>query len=87
LARYLAANFPADSFYVSLGLWGRDGKVMDPRSLGAGLASTLKGGARRVWITPDSLVTEEHWNAVLPYLMAGGREQDFGKTPQLRPSP
>lgn len=68
LARYMVSNFPADSFYISLGLWGRDGKVMDPGNLERGLRRTLRGGARRVWITPDSLVTEEHWNRVTPFL-------------------
>ena len=67
ISRYLAANFPANSFYVSLGLWGKK-DPMDPQNFEDGLKNTLKGGATRVWITPDSLITDEHWNRLLPYL-------------------
>lgn len=67
ISRYLTANFPANSFYVSLGLWGKK-DPMDPQNFEDGLKNTLKGGATRVWITPDSLITDEHWNRLLPYL-------------------
>ncbi|MFQ5736030.1 MAG: glycosyltransferase [Thermodesulfobacteriota bacterium] len=68
LSRYLVRNFPADSFYISLGLWGKDGAEMTPEELKAGLSSALKGGATRVWVTPDSMITAEHWNDILEYL-------------------
>jgi len=68
LAAYMRSTFPADSYYISLGLWGRDGSVMPPDILERGLRSTLRGGSDRVWITPDSLMTEEHWESVRPYL-------------------
>jgi len=31
LAKYLSYAFPGNSFYISLGLWGKDGAVMDPK--------------------------------------------------------
>lgn len=67
LARYLSENFPRNSFYVSLGLWGKD-KGMDAKSFDEGLRYTLDGGASRIWVTPDYMVTDEHWNALLARL-------------------
>lgn len=72
LSRYLSENFPKDSFYVSLGMWGKKDN-MDPQTFNAALKSTIKGGATRIWVTPDSLVTDDHWGALLIYL----REQKF----------
>ncbi len=63
VSRYLVKNLPRDSFYVSLGLWGKNGP-MDPKTLSEGLRSTIMGGVKRIWVTPDSLMTEAHWNAV-----------------------
>lgn len=68
LSKYLSEAFPANSFYVSLGLWGEKNTIMDPETFEEGLRNTLKGGATRIWITPDSMVTEEHWKRLLPYL-------------------
>lgn len=68
VALHMLKNFPQDSFFISLGLWGEKGAVMSPVDLDQGIKSTLKGGVRRIWITPDSLLTEEHWNMILPNL-------------------
>lgn len=65
ISRYMAANFPADRYYISIGLWGKDGRVMDPWSLGRGIDATLKGGTDRIWVTPDSMLTKEHWDEVI----------------------
>ncbi|MBI5048294.1 MAG: glycosyltransferase family 2 protein [Deltaproteobacteria bacterium] len=67
LSRYLAENFPANSFYVSLGLWGKKDH-MDSKTFSDGLKSALKGGATRIWVTPDSLITDEHWKELLYYI-------------------
>lgn len=72
LSRYMAENFPADRYYISLGLWGKDNKVMGPAALGEGIDATLKGGTRRIWVTPDSMVTPEHWKEVLKRLRLPG---------------
>lgn len=70
LSRYLIENFPANSFYVSLGLWGKK-DPMDPKTFSDGLRSALRGGATRIWVTPDSMVTDEHWKEILYYLKGG----------------
>jgi len=67
LSSYLARNFPVDSLYVSIGLWGKKEHI-DPGILRESIQATLKGGIRRIWITPDSLLTDEHWKAILPLL-------------------
>jgi len=68
LARYVSATLPRDRYYMSIGLWGENGDVMDPITLERGLRSTLNGGVDRIWITPDYMVGEEHWKRIVPYL-------------------
>lgn len=65
LSRYLAANFPLSSFYVSIGLWGKKEHV-DPVSFKIAVESAVKGGATQLWITPNDLLSAEHWNGMLP---------------------
>ena len=72
ISRYLVENLPKDSFYVSLGLWGKNDDQMDPKTFSQGLRSTVRGGVKRIWVTPDSLMTEGHWNEVRSDL---GREK------------
>lgn len=66
LSRYLTGNFPIDSFYVSIGLWGNRGHI-DPAKLSNALYYTLKGGAPFIWVTPNSLVSDRHWESIMPY--------------------
>lgn len=70
LSEYLTEHFPADSFYVSIGLWGTKEHVA-PAAFSEALAYTLKGGAPFIWITPDALVTDKHWERLIPYLDGG----------------
>ncbi len=67
ISRYLVKNLPRDSFYVSIGLWGKT-SPMSPMSFSEGLRSTIRGGVKRIWVTPDSLMTEGHWNEARAYL-------------------
>jgi len=64
LTRYLTRNFPINSFYISIGLWGK-GSHVDPSTFSEALIYTLKGGSPFIWITPDYLLTESHWKKVL----------------------
>ena len=65
---YMAQNFPSDRYFISIGLWGDDGEVMDPVTLGRGIKATLRGGTDNIWITPDSMITQGHWDEVLKYI-------------------
>ena len=67
LSKYMSANFPPNSYYISLGLWGKKG-VMSPRDLSEGIRLTIKGGSRRIWITPDSMLTDDHWRELMKLL-------------------
>ena len=66
LARYLVENFPGNAFYVSIGLWGKS-KRLASGPFAKAVASTVKGGATHLWMTPNDMVTEQHWNALLQY--------------------
>lgn len=63
LARYLSENFPVDSFYVSIGLWG-EREHINPVTLSQAIYHTMKGGSPFIWITPEYLLTEEHWKEI-----------------------
>ena len=65
LARRLAATLEPGRWSLSIGLWGRDGKTISPQDLDAALEAAVEGGARHIWVTPDDLVTDAHWNAIL----------------------
>lgn len=67
LSSYMSQNFPPDSFYISLGLWGKK-DPMTPRAFSEGIRLTLKGGAKRIWVTPDSMLTEDHWRELIKHL-------------------
>ena len=74
LAARLAATLEPGRWSLSLGLWGRDGKAIAPQDLAAALRASVEGGARHIWVTPDDLVTDAHWNAILrEWLVAGKR--------------
>ncbi len=64
VASYLRANLPKDSYYLSIGLWGNE-KPVGPEELREAIISSLYGGATKLWITPDYLITEEHWNRIV----------------------
>jgi len=72
LSRYLTSSLPDDSFYVSLGLWGSKDPI-DPKTFREAVKNAVKGGAKKIWITPDSLMTEEHWNNLLSLLKERGQ--------------
>lgn len=66
LSEYMVRNFPLSSFYISIGLWGTDEHV-GPKALSQAIDSTIKGGATQIWITPNDLITKEHWNKLIQY--------------------
>lgn len=67
LAEHLGRNFPMDKFYISIGLWGRKNNV-SPEALSEAIAAALKGGALHIWITPNDLITDKHWEKILANL-------------------
>ena len=65
LAARLASTLEPGRWSLSLGLWGRGGKTVPPQDLAAALRASVDGGARDIWVTPDDLVSDAHWNAIL----------------------
>lgn len=66
LTRYLTQHFPINSFYISIGLWGKD-RHIDPSTLSQAMDYTLKGGSPFIWITPDYLLSRAHWERILQF--------------------
>lgn len=71
LSQYMSHNFPPDSYYISIGLWGETSTV-DAVSLGAAIHSTLEGGSDRIWITPNHMLSDDHWGQVARHLTETG---------------
>lgn len=67
LSQYMSQNFPPDSYYISIGLWGETSTV-DAASLGSAIHSTLEGGSDRIWITPNHMLSDDHWRQVARHL-------------------
>ena len=67
LAKYMADNFPSRSYYISIGLWGKKEHV-NAESFAEAVNSTLKGGSTQIWITPNDLITDKHWEKIMPYV-------------------
>jgi hypothetical protein len=63
LARELRRNLPRDRVFVSIGLWSGAG-AMSPEEFARGISYTLDGGITNLWITPNHLLTQAHWDAL-----------------------
>jgi biofilm PGA synthesis N-glycosyltransferase PgaC len=70
IARDLVHSFATESFFVSVGLWEGQRGSLDPQSFERGLEYTMKSGAKNIWITPNKLMTSEHWSALSTALKA-----------------
>lgn len=54
---------------ISTGLWAGDNETLSPDELvtAIGAAASASGGPREVLITPLSLITDEHWDAITTF--------------------
>jgi hypothetical protein len=64
LSQYMRKNFLDSSYYISIGLWGSN-KPADASSLDAAISGTLSGGSSQIWITPNDMLSDAHWDSVL----------------------
>jgi cellulose synthase/poly-beta-1,6-N-acetylglucosamine synthase-like glycosyltransferase len=64
VARFFVDRYGADRVIMSFGLWGKDG-TMSPEDLAAAISASQAGGAKKIWLTPNHLVTDAHWNEIL----------------------
>lgn len=61
--RYLVDKHPG-RFILSTGLWARDEGELNARELSAALAAVTSAGATAVSVTPASMLTGTHWDAL-----------------------
>jgi len=64
IARDLVHSFSPEKYFVSVGLWEGQSGSLDPQSFEKGLEYTMKSGAQNIWITPNKLMTSNHWSAL-----------------------
>lgn len=64
IAAYLATHYPEERIIISVGLWGQEGDIMSPESLAAAVTSISNTALPDTWITPTSLMTTAHWQAL-----------------------
>lgn len=64
LSKYMRENFPSSAYYISIGLWGHDNPA-SATSLGEAIDVTLDGGSKQIWITPNDMLNDAHWNQVV----------------------
>jgi cellulose synthase/poly-beta-1,6-N-acetylglucosamine synthase-like glycosyltransferase len=63
VARFFVRRYGPDRIIMSVGLWGK-GTPVSPEDLAGAVRHSRAGGAQRLWITPNHLITEEHWQAL-----------------------
>jgi cellulose synthase/poly-beta-1,6-N-acetylglucosamine synthase-like glycosyltransferase len=63
LSGYMSRNFPTNAYYISIGLWGKKGQA-DAASMSAAISATLAGGSKQIWITPNDMLSNEHWKEI-----------------------
>jgi hypothetical protein len=64
VAKFFVDRYGAERIFIAIGLWGKE-KTVSPLELSQALAFARRGGARKVWITPNHLLTADHWNGVV----------------------
>ncbi len=64
IADYLAEHYHPDQIILSVGLWGPNGAVMEPETLALAVSMIQATDIAHVWITPTSLMTDDHWQKI-----------------------
>jgi len=68
VAAYLDDEFGAHGFFLSIGLWDRNGGTISVEAFARGLRSARLGGAERIWITPAKDLSPAHWDALAEFV-------------------
>jgi hypothetical protein len=61
LSKYMTDNFNKKRVILSIGLWGDNTTSLSPYETTVSAYHTLKGGITNIWITPNHLLTKDHW--------------------------
>ena len=73
VSRFFVERYGAGKTFISPGLWGST-RPVSPAELSEALRFARLGGARKFWITPNHLLTDDHWKAVVNTLGAPARD-------------
>ena len=60
VAKFYVDRYGPEKIIVSIGLWGKV-KPLSPDELARAIRSARLGGARSIWLTPNHLITPDHW--------------------------
>ena len=60
VARFFTTRYDPGRIIMSIGLWGK-GQSVSPDELSEAVRYSILGGAKEVWITPNHLMTNDHW--------------------------
>jgi hypothetical protein len=61
VARHLCQAMGSEEYWHCLGLRGRDGLAVEAQPMRLALTAALRGGARRLWLTPSHYLSPSHW--------------------------
>ncbi|MDH3252388.1 MAG: glycosyltransferase family 2 protein, partial [Ignavibacteria bacterium] len=61
VSRFFTERYGAKNIILSIGLWG-NGTTITPDEFGEAIRSSLNGGAQQIWVTPNHLISRNHWD-------------------------
>jgi cellulose synthase/poly-beta-1,6-N-acetylglucosamine synthase-like glycosyltransferase len=64
VARFFVDRYGPERIILSIGLWGKE-KPVNAGELSDAISSSLLGGAQNLWITPNHMVTQTHWEGIV----------------------
>ncbi len=63
VAKFFTTRYDPDKIIFSVGLWGKK-TIVSPEELSNAIHYELRGGARHIWITPNHLISNGHWEKI-----------------------
>ena len=63
IAKFFTSRYDPERIIISIGLWG-DSRPVSADELSEAVRYSILGGARHLWITPNHLMTDEHWRSL-----------------------
>jgi hypothetical protein len=64
VARHVGAQFGSTPWWHSIGLWDRFGQTVPAEQMRLAMDAAIRGGARRLWITPGKRLDSTHWQQI-----------------------
>ncbi|SCW85185.1 Glycosyltransferase, catalytic subunit of cellulose synthase and poly-beta-1,6-N-acetylglucosamine synthase [Sphingobium faniae] len=64
VASYMSRTLGAQNYWHSIGLWGASGSVLTAEDMKTAMFAAVRGGARKIWLTPAHMLRAEHWRVI-----------------------